>query len=152
MQKSRRRPTGLCKSRAAGRPDRRLLYRAGSWTQFQGEPVAAVVATSPALAADAAEKVRIDYEPLPVVIDAIASLRNETLLHEQIGTNQSWRSLFEWGEVDKAFAEADTIGKSIALNFTAFPARRWRPMVASSLGKPVAASICSAISSSPGSP
>ena len=88
--------------------------------RFQGEPVAAVVATSPALAADAAEKVRIDYEPLPVVIDAIASLRNETLLHEQIGTNQSWRSLFEWGEVDKAFAEADTIVEIDRLKFHRF--------------------------------
>jgi 2-furoyl-CoA dehydrogenase large subunit len=76
--------------------------------RFQGEPVAAVVATSPAIAADAVELVRTDYEPLPVVVDAVESLKNNILLHEQVGTNQSWGSLFEWGEVDRAFAEADT--------------------------------------------
>ncbi|MGN6460930.1 MAG: xanthine dehydrogenase family protein molybdopterin-binding subunit [Pseudolabrys sp.] len=88
--------------------------------RFQGEPVAAVVATSVALAVDAAEKVRVDYEPLPVVVDAVEALRNETLLHEQVGTNESWGSLFEWGEVDKAFAQADTVVAIDRLKFHRF--------------------------------
>ena len=44
--------------------------------RFQGEPVAAVVATTPAIAADAVELVLVDYEPLPVVVDAVQSLKN----------------------------------------------------------------------------
>lgn len=88
--------------------------------RFQGEPVAAVVATSPAIAADAIELVRVEYEPLPVIIDAVEALKNETLLHEQIGTNQSWGSLFEWGEVDRAFADADTIIEIDRLKFHRF--------------------------------
>ena len=88
--------------------------------RFQGEPVAAVVATTPAIAADAVELVRVDYEPLPVVVDAVQSLKNEVLLHEQVGTNQSWGSVFEWGEVDRAFAEADTIIEIDRLKFHRF--------------------------------
>ena len=68
--------------------------------RFQGEPVVAVVATSPAFAADAVELVRVDYEPLPAVTDAVASLSNEVLLHEAAGTNKTWGTLFDWGEVD----------------------------------------------------
>ena len=88
--------------------------------RFQGEPVAAVVATTPAIAADAVELVLVDYEPLPVVVDAVQSLKNEILLHDQVGTNQSWGSVFEWGEVDRAFAEADTIIEIDRLKFHRF--------------------------------
>ena len=45
--------------------------------RFQGEPVAAVLATMPAIAADAVELVRVDYEPLPVIVDAVQALKNE---------------------------------------------------------------------------
>ena len=88
--------------------------------KFQGEPVAAVLATTPAIAADAVELVRVDYEPLSVIVDAVQALKNETLLHEQIGTNQTWGSVFEWGEVDRGFAEADTIIEIDRLKFHRF--------------------------------
>jgi CO/xanthine dehydrogenase Mo-binding subunit len=88
--------------------------------RFQGEPVVAVVARSPALAADAAELVRVDYQPLPVVTDAVQSLTNEVLLHEFAGTNRTWGTLFDWGEVDKAFAEAEMIVEIDRLTFHRF--------------------------------
>ncbi len=71
--------------------------------RFQGEPVAAVVARTPAIAADAAELVRVEYEPLPAVTDAIESLKDEVILHESSGTNRTWSSVFDWGEVDDGF-------------------------------------------------
>jgi carbon-monoxide dehydrogenase large subunit len=43
--------------------------------RFAGEPVAVVVATSPAAAADALETIFVEYEPLDVVVnpeDALA--------------------------------------------------------------------------------
>lgn len=42
-------------------------------TRFVGDPVAMVVATSIGAAADAAERVEVEYEPLPVVVDLRAS-------------------------------------------------------------------------------
>ncbi len=48
------------------------LLAAGE-VRYVGQPVAAVVATSRALAADAVEQVEVDYEPRPAVLDPHAS-------------------------------------------------------------------------------
>ncbi|MGI0072125.1 MAG: xanthine dehydrogenase family protein molybdopterin-binding subunit [Thermoplasmata archaeon] len=75
-----------------------------------GEPVVAIVAEDRYLAADAAELVEVDYEPLPPVIDvAAANAPSAPLLHEQIGTNEVWRGIYEYGDVDAAFGRADTV-------------------------------------------
>ncbi|MDQ1502977.1 MAG: aerobic carbon-monoxide dehydrogenase large subunit, partial [Actinomycetota bacterium] len=42
--------------------------------RFAGEAVAVVVAADRAVAADAAELVEVSYEPLPVVVDAVAAI------------------------------------------------------------------------------
>src|SRR2546421_6025276 len=43
--------------------------------RFQGEPVAAIAAETPEIAAEAAERVRVEYEPLPGVYDPAEALR-----------------------------------------------------------------------------
>lgn len=55
--------------------------------RFVGELLAAVVAESRAEAVDAAERVEVDYEPLPVVVDPEAALHGETLLFPEHGSN-----------------------------------------------------------------
>ena len=55
--------------------------------RYVGEPLAIVIADSQAQAEDAADRVLADIEPLPVVADCQASLRNEHLLFEAAGTN-----------------------------------------------------------------
>ncbi|MGD9751280.1 MAG: xanthine dehydrogenase family protein molybdopterin-binding subunit [Acidimicrobiia bacterium] len=52
-----------------------------------GEPIVAVVAEDRYAAADAAELVVVDYEPLPVVIDPEDAARDEVLLFPAHGTN-----------------------------------------------------------------
>ncbi len=52
-----------------------------------GDPVVAVVATSPQLAVDAAERVWVDYDQLPVVADVETALSDATLLFPEAGTN-----------------------------------------------------------------
>src|SRR6266496_1525566 len=42
--------------------------------RFQGEPVAAIAAETPEIAADAAELVRVDYERQPGVYDALEAM------------------------------------------------------------------------------
>ena len=42
---------------------------------FQGEPILAVAAVDELTAAEAIEKIKVKYEPLPFVVDAFASLR-----------------------------------------------------------------------------
>ena len=78
--------------------------------RWQGEPVAAVVATSRAVAEDAAEQVEVDYQELPAVVDPEAALAPDApLVHPGLGTNTAWSINIDTGEVDDAFAASDAV-------------------------------------------
>ncbi|HMG60391.1 MAG TPA: xanthine dehydrogenase family protein molybdopterin-binding subunit, partial [Burkholderiales bacterium] len=75
--------------------------------RYAGEWVAAVVADSRALAEDAAERVEVEYEPLPHVIDPEAALApGAPLVHPAHGSNVLYHRKFVWGPVEEAFANA----------------------------------------------
>ena len=75
---------------------------------YVGQPIAVVLAENAYLAEDAAERVRVDYELLPAVMDAEAALaRDAPILHEDWGTNELVEVVVEGGAVDEAFARAD---------------------------------------------
>src|SRR5262245_25468230 len=75
--------------------------------RYAGEWVAAVVADSRALAEDACEKVRIEYEPLPFVLDGEAAYAPDSVpVHPDHGSNVLLDKRFVWGDVDGAFAAA----------------------------------------------
>jgi carbon-monoxide dehydrogenase large subunit len=75
--------------------------------RYVGEPIAGVVAESRYLAEDAAERVAIDFEPLPHVADpAEAARAGAPLLHEEAGTNVLVAREFKRGDVDAALATA----------------------------------------------
>src|SRR5579875_855540 len=70
-------------------------------------PVAVVVAESRALAADAAQLVEVDYEPLPAVADAEAALADDApVLWPEFGTNVCFQVRFRDGEPERMFAQA----------------------------------------------
>ncbi len=87
---------------------------------YQGDPVVAVVAENPRLAADAVELVDVEYETLTAVIGCEQALEDEVLVHEQVGSNKIWHGVYEYGEVDKAFAEAKHVVKIDKLTFHRF--------------------------------
>jgi 2-furoyl-CoA dehydrogenase large subunit len=91
-----------------------------SKVRYQGEPVVAVVAESPALADDAAELVQVEYEALDPVVDAEEALRNQSILHEEAGTNQVWNGVFEYGNVEQAFKDAAYVVNIDRLHFHRF--------------------------------
>src|SRR5689334_9420697 len=75
--------------------------------RYAGEWVVAVVAESRAQAEDAAEKVRVEYEPLPYVIDGEEAYNpSSPPVHAAHGSNLLLDKTFVWGEVDKHFAES----------------------------------------------
>ena len=88
--------------------------------RFQGEPVAAVVATSRMAAVDAAELVEVEYQSLAPVMDAETAIRDESILHEAAGTNRNFHDLFEYGDVDKTFARAAHVVHIDRLHFHRF--------------------------------
>jgi aerobic carbon-monoxide dehydrogenase large subunit len=55
--------------------------------RYVGEPIAAVVTERADDGEDAAELLIVDYEPLPVVVDPVVALDDETLLFPEVGTN-----------------------------------------------------------------
>ncbi len=55
--------------------------------RFLGEPVAVVVADSPAQAQDGVEQVIVDYEPLPAVVDLEEAAADKEIAYPDIGTN-----------------------------------------------------------------
>src|SRR5215831_3207320 len=66
----------------------------GDRVRFVGETVAVVIAEDPYRAYDALEAIRVDYEPLPPLVDVEAALApGAPVLHEEIGSNvvTEWR-------------------------------------------------------------
>jgi carbon-monoxide dehydrogenase large subunit len=77
---------------------------------WQGEAVAAVVASSRALAEDAAELVLVDYEELEAVTDMRTALDPTTaVIHASLGDNLAFERNLDAGAVDQAFAESDEV-------------------------------------------
>jgi len=85
-----------------------LLRAADDRVRWVGEPVALVVADSPARAADAAELVEVDYQPLPAVTDPVrAAAPDAPVLHEGLlAGNVCFRRRLTCGDVAAAFAAA----------------------------------------------
>jgi carbon-monoxide dehydrogenase large subunit len=83
---------------------------AGKRAVWQGQPVVAVVADSRAEAEDAAERVAVDWEPLPVVGDQMQAIApGATAIHPELGDNVAFDFSLERGAPAKAFAEADLV-------------------------------------------
>ncbi len=102
---------------------------------YYGQPVAVVVAETAEVAADAAELVRVDYDPLPAVVDPIEAMRpdapairpkelegewaeagmhatvagGEELDVARLPANVTNAVRFRRGDVERGFAEADVV-------------------------------------------
>jgi aerobic carbon-monoxide dehydrogenase large subunit len=80
--------------------------------RYQGDGVAVVIAESRAQAADAGEAVDVDYEPLDVVVDTEAAMKDGApLVHDEFGTNKCYTWAHSNGDVDAVFGAAKVIVK-----------------------------------------
>lgn len=71
-----------------------------------GEPVAMVVATDRYVAEDACERIRVEYEQLPVVVGIEAARSGEALVHEEAPGNVAAHMVQEVGDTEAAIAAA----------------------------------------------
>jgi CO/xanthine dehydrogenase Mo-binding subunit len=71
-----------------------------------GEPVAMVVARDRYLAEDAAERIRVEYEPLPAVVGIEAATRAEHLVHDDVPGNVGAVLVQETGDAAGAIESA----------------------------------------------
>ncbi|MFZ4659890.1 MAG: xanthine dehydrogenase family protein molybdopterin-binding subunit [Caldilineaceae bacterium] len=97
------------------------------------DPLAIVVAENRYLAADAADAVAVDYEPLSGIADPEEALAaGAPLLYEEWGTNQAFRWQKSHGDVDGAFAAAANVVELRLVNQRLIPsAMEPRAVVAS---------------------
>jgi aerobic carbon-monoxide dehydrogenase large subunit len=87
-----------------------ILPLAAERVRFVGEAVAVVVADDPYRASDALDLVRVDYEPLPALVDIEAALAPDAVrLHEHLASNVAaeWRQRV--GDADRAVGAAEVV-------------------------------------------
>ncbi len=99
--------------------DRHILAR--NKVRFMGDPVAAVAAETPAIVKQALKKIKVVYEPLPVVIDPEETMQLDApTLHEDMPLpknlpqgvqvkNVCGFTAVHVGDPEKAMAEADVV-------------------------------------------
>ena len=85
--------------------------------KYVGDAVAAVIATDPGIAADAAELIEVSYEELPAVIGLEDAVKpGAPQLHDDAPNNTA----FEWevggGDVDQAAKDAEVVVKQRLVN------------------------------------
>ena len=95
---------------------------ASDTVRFVGEAVAAVVAADPAAAVDAAEVVEVEYDPLPVVVDAEKTTRNGApQIHSEAPNNIAWEWEVVGGDVDAAARDAVVVVRQRIVNQRLIP-------------------------------
>jgi len=75
---------------------------------YDGHAVAAVAATSPAIADEALDLIEVEYEPLPAVLDMEAALAEGSPKVHEAG-NKSFVWPFAQGDLDAAFRDAPVV-------------------------------------------
>jgi len=92
--------------------------------RYVGEPIAAVIAEDSFAARRAAERIQVDYEELPVVVDPLEAMAaGAPLLEPSWGDNVLLAKEFSAGDLDAAFREADgrVSGEFRTQRYTAAP-------------------------------
>jgi aerobic carbon-monoxide dehydrogenase large subunit len=74
--------------------------------RYVGEPVAVVVASDAAVAEDAVNLIRVDFEELPVVAEYVTASKDRNLLFESAGTNRATVFCARMGDAEAAFSGA----------------------------------------------
>ena len=91
--------------------------------RYVGEPIAVVLADSPALAEDGVGAIALEIEELPPVADRRASAQHGILLFEESGTNIAMTFTGVTGDADAAFREAPYVRRESfqVRRYTALP-------------------------------
>lgn len=90
--------------------------------RYAGNAVAIVVAMDRYQARDAADAVDVDYEPLPVTVDALkATQKGEPQLHGDVANNICFHWKVSGGDVDAAFRTAEVVVKERIINQRLIP-------------------------------
>ena len=90
--------------------------------RYTGDAVAVVVAEERYIARDALDLIEVDFEPLPVVVDAEKAIQpGAPQLHDEVPNNTTFVWKVGGGDIDKAFREAEVVVKERIVNQRLIP-------------------------------
>ncbi len=78
-------------------------------SRWEADKVALIVAETAEQAKAAALRIEADWEPLPIVTDIAAARPDDTLVHEEAGTNTYYELRVRKGDMDAGWAAADVV-------------------------------------------
>ena len=85
---------------------------ASDMVRYVGDIVAVVVAETNHQAYDALERIDVEYEPLPAVVDPKAAVQaGATRLHAEIPNNEAFHWVVAGGDIEAAFKNAEVVVK-----------------------------------------
>ncbi len=96
-------------------PDQPVLVGLGSdkvhsdVSRWEGDHVAVVVAESELLAEQACELIEIEWQQLPMVTDIFEAMKDEIIIHPEIGSNILHKYQIRKGDMEFGWAAADVI-------------------------------------------
>lgn len=100
---------------AGGMPEQKMprhTVLASDRVYFVGHAVAVAIAADPYIARDALDLIEVEYDPLPVVVNAERAIESgSALTHPDLGTNVAYTHTMGGGDVDGAFRRADRVIK-----------------------------------------
>lgn len=76
---------------------------------WEGDQVALIVAESEEAAEEAREKIKIEWEQLPVITNVFEAMKDAVILHRLHGTNVRQKYQIRKGDIEAGFAAADVI-------------------------------------------
>lgn len=88
---------------------------------YEGQPLAVVLAEDEYSARDLAEKVEVEYEPLPHVLNPWDAMKDEIKARSDLPTNVGARDSVVAGDVDSAFKKAYKVIKGELVNQRVIP-------------------------------
>jgi len=93
-------------------PDQPLL--AHRKVRYAGEVVSLVVARDIDSAMEAADLIKVEYEPLPHIFDPLEAMRRtDVLVHDETGSNIAFRTRVRKGDVEKGFSESHVVVENV---------------------------------------
>ena len=100
-------------------PDQPVLVGLGSdmphsdVSRWEGDHVAVVVAESELAAEQASRLIEIEWEPLPVITDMLEAMKDEVVIHPEIGSNILKHYKIRKGDMDAGWAAADVVVEGV---------------------------------------
>jgi CO/xanthine dehydrogenase Mo-binding subunit len=96
-------------------PDQPVLVGLGSdmahsdVSRWEGDQVAVVVAESELAAEQACGLIEIEWQPLPVVTDMLEAMKDEVVIHPEIGSNILKKYQIRKGDMEAGWSAADVV-------------------------------------------